>query len=1408
MKRLLSLLITLLFIFLACEPSLSAAGEVVLPLTALDTPGGAWDGPPVRPALKMPEPLWSLRTGPKKGITDLTMEEEIFGAPDAAVLRAGLYPEWTGLLAEFRESSVLVEPDGLAGLSGTKPLLIIPSGGLAGSSSSAFFRAGLADYARSGGVILCFTQQQGGDYAALPVPEGSKLEAAGWSQDAGPLFRSSLLQDDHPVLAEMRKMTPYIETDGYLISYPANTRVLLARQDGHPTFVLYPYGSGWVAVTTLMSDLSFAQGLLADDERTLVRDLLLWAKSGGRAAPLAADRQLDLNLGVRGSEKGKASSVRIMVMASSREKPLHERAVPISLGPSQETSVRFTYGVPADAPPGIYHLEYVLLDEKGMQLGLPAESGQGWLLVPSDTQPPTRVVGTQQPLAVVPAAFSAAPVVEAAGDQVRLTLDVVRTSGPPGTYDLFARVAGLERYFRIAQDRGTVSFEIPASKTGKRIGYAVYHTNGRCLVRGSVAAGLAQKNPVAVDRQWYLPGQTVKVSVTGLGPGEATLTGLGSEQNQLISTNKIFEMPVHASLPSGTYPLSWEFQSRTGERKAGEIPVLVRGAQARFTDVSFLKASSPEGPSLATSLRLSSSHALKALLRLQLTGPAGTPLPARETAVQLIAGSQEITQSLPFKPDQAGIWHVAYTLSTVLPEGAGLPRAPITLASGRVLIDAGDAAVLGVRTARPVYYEASGPVEIAAVVAGRERSRVELFLDGKRIRKEKLDAPGPVTMTAPLTGLSMGAHTLRAVAAAGDLESVREVRFVYGASIPDLTASIQTSDPNKPVMEVGVGVANKGKAASGKAEVSLYEGDPDKGGRLIQQVAVPPLAPGAQQVVVISWPLAGKAGPRTLVAVVDREQRITEPNKGNNAAAVSVTVPDVLLTLMPEKTSYRADESVRYKIGVANFTTGTFPSLILDIQITDPAGKVLSTDAVALRDFAPGAQKLIDRAMDIPAPLEGTYLITAKATSQKVLATDSLGITLLPTLLLKGSLEGTPAGAAPCRPLTIAYRVRNAGNLPPTNGTVKIEIRSAGMGQIVYAQQLPFALDARTNRIDKVAFPRGAYTVTLRASAANQRLGVTADFLLAEQPLTVGGPVEVKRSDAALPRVLIWSGGENTSAIEQAIMEKILKEAFDSESVYLRTVSTPEDFANQALTGRYNVYLIFEISGMLDAADAIRTVLARGHGVVLAGSGERARLMAEALDFRFGDPLPPGTASITFPPDSALGITGTVPVSGRVLTPRKKGAAAVAALPDGRPAILLDRRDKGRIISMPFSLAQSALNTGTTTLYSLLLRSAVLAVVPEHEERGTIFPVQLTVSSPTGPVKARILETLPPGAKVVWTSVKSTIRQNTLTFEMTADTEPQKVLYLIERGDAAGAGTATEVISECDGRFVSQGQMQ
>jgi len=427
-------------------------------------------------------------------------------------------------------------------------------------------------------------------------------------------------------------------------------------------------------------------------------------------------------------------------------------------------------------------------------------------------------------------------------------------------------------------------------------------------------------------------------------------------------------------------------------------------------------------------------------------------------------------------------------------------------------------------------------------------------------------------------------------------------------------------------------------------------------------------------------------------------------------------------------------------------------------------------------------------------------------------AADSSAGKPFPDQLLSGTLDDTPQTATVCAPLNIQYRVKNKGTFPVSSGELTIEIKTALTGQSVFAQLLPFAMEPNSVMIENVDFPQGAYTITLKAKVWNLEPQSVREYTLAEQALTVLAPIQVKKGNGATHRVLVWLSRTGT-AVQQAFAEKILKQAFDDDGVYYTTVNSAEDFTNQAMSGAFSITVLFEPDELLDQSYWLMDRITRGQGLVIIGSENRTRMIAETFGFKFSETLTTAGAMLQLTEDTGMGLSGTVPVSGRILLPRKKNARPAALFAgDNRPAILIDDAGKGRVIVMPFSFTRSALDTGSTLLYSLLLRAAVLAAEPENDEQTDvslgISSVELLVSAPSGPVRAHVVETLPPGTRVIWTNTEGTVKNNVILYDLNADNEPQKLLYVCQPPAGNKTPAVTEVFYECNEKLVSQGKIE
>lgn len=1363
------------------------------------------------PGTQRPQPLtpWIERIGTRKGITDHELEQEMFAGPDGAVLKRGFFEPWQGLLTEFLEPFVEVEAGTIAGLEKSKRYLIIPTGALEGASSSEFFKAGLAEFAESGGVIICFAQRFGADYSGLPVPNNETLEAAGWTQDAGPLFRASVVQNQHPLLASIRKTTPHIETSGYLRSYPRNAKVLLARPDGFPTFVLYPFGAGWVVVTTLFSDVSYDQGMLDPVEKALIRDLLFWARSPAQVVQAMPGEHLNFNLTIPGPEQGEASQVRLMVLASDNGKIMSARVAPLSIKTGQSQSLAFTFDVPADARPGTYHMEYILQNPAGQDLSSRIETEAGRFSVgqPAAMAPLPR---QNQALTAFPAQFRVQPSLDRTGDKLKVNFDILLESKSMlhTGQDFFVRVAGQEKTFRLTDNKAAVSLDVSGDAQSGRIAYALYHSSGRSLARGALPVIGPAARGVFARKAHFLSGSNAQVMTAGLGGGELTIRGQGIFDRQVVAENADVEFPLPAGLPTGTYRLAANYLTLDGGVKRGDISINVLGNVVQFQDAALEIKSERGAYSAAARLKITAAQKALVHVKLSLKKPDGSLLPAAERDVTLAPGMQETLFSFPFKPEQAGMWELRYEMSVQMPKGPGRPAQSMVIASGQKLFDAGDAALLGLAPALPIYYEPKGPVDVSALVYGRGAARIEILVDGKRVRKEQRDLSGAYAFTATLTELKPGPHIIKAALKGASLESVREIPFIYGARLPDLTANLKLADQSDVLIPIGIGVQNLGRMTSRKSRASVYDGDPAKGGTLIATLDIPQLESGQQEVSLIDWSLYKKAGRRTLYAVADTGNVVEESNKKNNTASVEVTIPDILLLFRTHKKVFTSDENIPLVITAANFTTTAYQDLRLTIQVTDSAGKSVFSDSVALPEFPPDTNKTLNREIQVPAIPVGSYKASVQIFRNEIsLADFSSLISILPTLLLKGALDGTPPIASLCRPFTMRYRVQSTGNIQPSAGSHTLEIRAKGGAQPVYAKQLPAGADQKTVTIDAMDFPRGNYTISLKASAVNQQYGISKDFSLGERSFTVAGPLDVRRNDAKFLRVLVWTG-QSGIPVDQAVAEKIVTQAFDQENIYYRIVDRADDFIAQAATGAFNAFVLFETTEMLEKTDWLRNRIESGYGLVIIGSGEKTRAVAESLDYRFEEEAPDTTTLIALSGDSGLGLSGTIPASGRILSPWLKGAATAAEFTGSRhSAAIIGKRGKGTAIVMPFSFTRSARDSGTTSLYSLLLRSTVNAAAPKEGEPGGTAAGELSVSSPSGSARARLVETLPAGSRVIWTN-GGVASGSKITYEFTSDPEPRILMYLFQPGNGKMESPSAEAFFECNGKFVSQGKVE
>jgi hypothetical protein len=306
----------------------------------------------------------------------------LYDLADVALLYKGNPDEATARIEKWEEPVKWVGADAIgAGLVVRQPVLVVPTGGLYGLYESSQFRSGLEAYISAGGSVLVFSQQHGSEYSVLPTPDGRPIQGWGWFEDSSCYTDGAYIDTFHPILASQSKALVTSNIDGYFDEIPAESTVLLRRvKNGQPSMFLYPYGQGWVIVTSSYDDWGgFNQS--GPGALGIVRDAIAWAKKPGDLPTFGRGSTAAVAVHVKNVTDVAASQVKLVLMDPSRTGVVAETTVSASVPAGGAAEVEFDYSFPANAGLGIYHVDYELLDDSGVTVQPVAEDDSGRVVV-------------------------------------------------------------------------------------------------------------------------------------------------------------------------------------------------------------------------------------------------------------------------------------------------------------------------------------------------------------------------------------------------------------------------------------------------------------------------------------------------------------------------------------------------------------------------------------------------------------------------------------------------------------------------------------------------------------------------------------------------------------------------------------------------------------------------------------------------------------------------------------------------------------------------------------------------------------------------------------------------------------------------------------------------------------------
>lgn len=269
----------------------------------------------------------------------------------------------------------------------THPALMIASGVLPGPKSSDFIRERLETYLDAGGTVIVFSQSNGSDYSVLPVPQEPdkafrRVSGCGYKEDQSLFTDATCIDKWHQILAGQDRNTQTLHINGYFTNFPSTSTVLLRKKaNGQPVMIMYPYGQGFVVVTSLYSEFTDGSKQPSPEEVVLICDLISWAKKPAKLAEVKLGEKVSLSISVSNRTTHVAASIKLLVYNPGRSTLVSQQDAKKSISPGSSTQTSMGYSAPLTAPPGIYHVDYQLYDKKGMMIQPTAETDSGRFVV-------------------------------------------------------------------------------------------------------------------------------------------------------------------------------------------------------------------------------------------------------------------------------------------------------------------------------------------------------------------------------------------------------------------------------------------------------------------------------------------------------------------------------------------------------------------------------------------------------------------------------------------------------------------------------------------------------------------------------------------------------------------------------------------------------------------------------------------------------------------------------------------------------------------------------------------------------------------------------------------------------------------------------------------------------------------
>jgi hypothetical protein len=706
---------------------------------------------------------------------------------DVAVLDQGFASGAKRTIESFGEPSLRVPPEMLSAEQALMhPVLFIPTGGLHGLSQNEQLRTGLERYLAGGGTAVVSAQQLGSDFSAVPTPDGRPIGAWGWHEDNSCYTNAAYIDTFHPILASQSTSLVSSNIDGYFDSIPENAIVLLRRvKNGLPAMFMYPYGAGWVIVSSSYDDWGgFNQ--TGPGARAIIRDAIAWAKKPAELPIHAPGSTVSIALRVKNVTELPAAQVKLVLMSPSRDRVVAEQAVSQALGPVETAEVPFSHALAADAELGIYHIDYELLDDAGETVQPLAEEDSGRIVVARPPPPSAYRAPDLQLSIVMPEGEEVL-----AGQPARFRYRLSNRAGSDRRFRLWRTLnrRGFAVVDEVAVPAGAAVEREITVETGAgsnlqqggafRLTLYAFEEGGtpRCCwtfdpwafqvedLKGFRVLPLRGEVAASADRASYAPGETASVTVTATN----TIPHVWSGEVRLvdIATGSVAQAQAVSFAPNAVVPVSFAVPivSTPGGHARYIVELGAIGHTIALKGLA-LRVLEPKLRAGASPVLVGGLGALS--LRWELENVASVPLAAGAVTATLSSGGaalSEETKPLALGPAPDGRGSVSFAL-------------PLARAAAEVRVEATNGFGQSLRATVPIVHRLIASVRTSgADYAAGESGEVVLSLANTGNTLQEGSAAGEVE------GIGILAPQSFSLPPGG----VGELRF--GFAVPEAAAS-------------------------------------------------------------------------------------------------------------------------------------------------------------------------------------------------------------------------------------------------------------------------------------------------------------------------------------------------------------------------------------------------------------------------------------------------------------------------------------------------------------------------------------------------------------------------------------------------------------------------------------------